>query len=108
MSCGLHVAPTCGQCAEGMGAEYCNGECRWNTANMTCVAKHVVGSSASVSCGNHRAVTCNACNEGYGHKYCNGECHWRNSACMAKCKLKVVIHLAAIAQYSARRVYNTF
>eukprot|EP00956_Cyclotella_meneghiniana_P030344 scaffold75971_cov75-Cyclotella_meneghiniana.AAC.2 len=37
VSCGSHRAANCGQCPQGHGEAWCNGDCRW--ANPYCVPK---------------------------------------------------------------------
>jgi len=41
VSCGQHVASNCGECPQGNGAAWCNGDCRW--VRGQCVAKSDTG-----------------------------------------------------------------
>jgi len=45
VSCGNHMATSCAECPQGNGAEWCNGECTWNTATSTCVKQDSNGNS---------------------------------------------------------------
>mmetsp|Transcript_36419 Transcript_36419/g.93945 ORF Transcript_36419/g.93945 Transcript_36419/m.93945 type:complete len:612 (+) Transcript_36419:102-1937(+) len=36
VSCGSHRARTCGECPEGNGSTWCNGDCRWAKSTSTC------------------------------------------------------------------------
>lgn len=37
VSCGAHRAPSCGECPQGHGAEWCNGACKWDKKNSKCI-----------------------------------------------------------------------
>jgi hypothetical protein len=76
VSCGGHYASTCGDCPEGNGAAWCNGDCSW--VNEECVETP----PPAVSCGGHYASTCGGCPEGNGAAWCNGDCSWVNEECV--------------------------
>ena len=40
VSCGFHRADTCGDCTQGNGASWCNGDCSWCNKTNTCLAKN--------------------------------------------------------------------
>eukprot|EP00397_Hematodinium_sp_SG-2012_P054303 GEMP01065369.1.p1 GENE.GEMP01065369.1~~GEMP01065369.1.p1 ORF type:complete len:136 (+),score=26.19 GEMP01065369.1:361-768(+) len=37
VNCGAHFAESCGECPQGNGYLWCNGECRWEQDTSTCV-----------------------------------------------------------------------
>ncbi|KAL7550701.1 hypothetical protein ACHAWF_013925 [Thalassiosira exigua] len=40
VNCGNHAAPTCAECPQGNGQDWCNGECAWSMQNGgVCVSK---------------------------------------------------------------------
>lgn len=69
--CGAHKAPTCQDCPQGHGADWCNGDCTWYGANEECVPTEDM-----VKCGAHYAPTCAECPQGHGYSWCNGNCEW--------------------------------
>jgi len=79
VSCGNHPAPSCGECPQGNGAAWCNGDCTWR--NGQCVKVKV---QAVVDCGNHPAPSCGECPRGNGAAWCNADCTWRNGQCVEK------------------------
>ena len=40
INCGEHKAATCNECPQGNGANWCNGECKWNGLTSTCLPKN--------------------------------------------------------------------
>ena len=63
VSCGNHNAPTCGDCPQGNGASWCNGDCAWTGSQ--CMDKAIV--ETLVSCGGHMAATCGVVPAFLGH-----------------------------------------
>merc|ERR1712166_103882 len=39
VSCGGHTAPSCADCPQGNGADWCNGACTWDHSQGTCKGK---------------------------------------------------------------------
>lgn len=94
--CGAHRAKDCAACvADGVGMDWCNGDCEWSTDTMECLF-----SSELIWCGGHASPSCTQCVWDYvgskgkggetteggmkdsdrtkflGPGYCNGECYW--------------------------------
>lgn len=76
VSCGGHTANTCGDCPQGHGEAWCNGDCAWSGG--LCMDASAVD---TVSCGGHTANTCGECPQGHGAAWCNGDCVWNNNEC---------------------------
>lgn len=96
-SCGSHRADSCGECSQGNGAGWCNGNCHWCqhgaddlvlgdaeylSERTQCVPRKSKCRSKPrrnkprVNCGGHQAGNCSQCPRGRGEELCNGDCQW--------------------------------
>ena len=93
--CGEHSAPTCSDCLQGHGSDWCNGDCVWfSEGGGVC---HV----RVVNCGGHSAPTCADCPEGYGEDYCHGNCVWSSRVCQSLFEHSSTAELVKIVKHDS-------